>query len=69
MSSYEQFIAANEKLFKCMEDAQLESVQKMSEADQMKVCRAEGDAVAQFLKQDQVNFRSLLAARLGALKQ
>ena len=69
MSSYEQFIAANEELFKCMEDAKLESVQAMSEAEQMQVCRAEGDAVAQFLKQDQVSFRSLLDARLGALKQ
>ena len=69
MSSYEKFIAANEKLFQCMEAAKLESVQAMSEADQMKVCRAEGDAVAQFLKADQVSFRSLLDARLSALKQ
>ena len=68
MSTYERFIAANEQLFKCMEAAKLESVQAMSPADQQKVCRAEGEAVAQFLKQDQVSFRNLLDARLAALK-
>lgn len=52
MSTYEKFIAANERLFKCMEEAKLESVQSMSPADQQNVCRAEGEAVAQFLKQD-----------------
>ena len=50
MSTYENFIAANERLFKCMEEAKLESVQAMSPADQQNVCRAEGEAVAQFLK-------------------
>ena len=50
MSTYEKFIAANERLFKCMEEAKVES--SMSPADQKNVCRAEGEAVAEFLKQD-----------------
>ena len=52
MSAYENFIAANERLFKCMEEAKLESIKAMSADDQKAVCREEGEAVAQFLRQD-----------------
>ena len=67
MSTYEQFIAANERLFKCMDEAK--DVKGLSAADQAGICREEGNAVAAFLKNDQVNFRSLLDARIAALKQ
>ena len=67
MSSYEQFIAANEALFKCMESAKADKT--LSAEAQTSICRSEGDAVASFLKNDQVSFRSLLDARLSALKQ
>ena len=66
MSSYEQFIVANEALFKCMEAAKADKT--MSAEAQAQVCRSEGDAVASFLKNDQISFRSLLDARLSALK-
>ena len=44
MSSYEQFITANEALFKCMEEAKATTA--MSAVDQQAICRSEGEAVA-----------------------
>lgn len=65
-STYEQFIAANEQLFKCMDEAKADKT--LSAEAQTSVCRAEGNAVASFMKNDSVSFRSLLDARLSALK-
>lgn len=63
-STYEKFIAANHALFKCMESVSAEQVKAMSPAEQNQVCHAESQAVAHFLQNDSVNFKSLVNERL-----
>jgi hypothetical protein len=65
-SVYEKFIAANTALFKCQESVSMESWSAMSPADQDSVCKKEGDVVADFLKNDSIMFKNLIAERLAA---
>ena len=67
-SAYERFIAANETLTKCWEGVDVKKYQEMNAGTQAVQCRAEGEAVADILRQDQVSFRNLLDARISALK-
>ena len=64
-SVYEKFIAANHALFKCQEKVSVEQWNGMSAAEQDGVCKSEAAAVAEFLKNDQVNFRALIHERLA----
>jgi len=68
-STYALFIAANETLFKCMESVSNESFQAMSAADQGAVCKVEGDAVASFISNNSVTFKSLLNERIDNLSK
>jgi hypothetical protein len=68
-STYAQFIAANEALFKCMESVSNDSFQALSAADQGAVCKVEGDAVAGFINNNSVTFRSLINERLDNLSK
>ena len=68
-SVYAKFIAANEALFKCMESVSNDQFQAMSAADQGAVCKAEGDAVATFMSQNSVNFKSLLNEKIDNLSK
>ena len=67
-STYAKFIAANDALFKCMEATSADAFNGMSQGAQADLCKAEASAVAGFLQNDQVAFRSLLAERLAALQ-
>ena len=67
-STYERFIAANEALTKCWDGVEVKSYLAMDGATQAAQCRKEQQAVADMLKADQVHFRSLIDARITALK-
>ena len=67
-SAYERFIAANETLTKCWESVDVAKFQQMNAGTQAVQCRAEREAVADILRSGEVSFRSLLDARISALK-
>ena len=67
-SVYERFIAANEALFACMQSVSEADYKEMTPSAQETVCRAEGEAVAEFLRNDSIAFRNLAAERLNFLK-
>jgi hypothetical protein len=69
MSVYESFIKANHALFACYEAVPNEEFQAMSKAVQQDVCKDEKAAVATFLKEDSVHFRSLIQARIASFDQ
>lgn len=69
MSVYESFIKANHALFACYEATPNEEYQAMAKPAQQALCQDEKAAVAQFLKDDSVHFRQLIAARIASFEQ
>ena len=67
-TTYERFLEANEKLFKCFEAVPIDRYNKMAVADQDAICSTEREAVAQFLVNNQVSFRNLITERLESTK-
>jgi hypothetical protein len=67
-SVYEKFIAANHALFKCQESVSVEEWKAMKPAEQASVCKSEAQSVASFLKDDKVNFKSMLADRIANMQ-
>jgi hypothetical protein len=67
-SVYEQFIAANLALFACQESVSVKEWTAMKPAEQNAVCKSEAQAVASFLKDDKVNFKSILADRIANMQ-
>ena len=67
-SAYERFIAANEALTKCWDGVSVKDYLAMDSKTQAATCCNEQKAVADMLKADQVHFRSLIDARISALK-
>jgi len=68
-SIYEKWISANHSLFACYEKVSTEQYNALSKADQDNLCKSEQDAVAKFLKDDSINFRGLINARISALNE
>ena len=67
-SVYENWIKANNNLMACYEKTSAEQFQALSKKDQDSLCLNEQKAVSQFLKDDSVNFKSLIHARLAAIE-
>lgn len=67
-SVYERWISANHALMACYETTSVESFNALSVKDQDNLCASEQKTVATFLKDDSVNFKSILHARLAALE-
>ena len=65
---YEQFIAANHALFACMESIPEKEYVEMTPSAQEVVCRAEGERVAEFFKNDSITFKSLAEERLAFVR-
>lgn len=68
-SVYEKWISANHALMACYEKTPVEQFSSLSKQDQDSLCLNEQKAVAQFLKDDSINFRSLIQARLATMEQ
>lgn len=68
-SVYERFITANHALFACYEATPLEAFEAMNKKEQDSLCQSEQKAVAQFMKEDSINFKSLIHARLASMEQ
>lgn len=67
-SVYENWIKANHSLMACYEKTTAEQFAALSKKDQDSLCLNEQKAVSQFLKDDSINFRSLIHARLAAIE-
>jgi hypothetical protein len=68
-SVYERWIGANNALMACYEANSVETFNALSVKDQDNLCASEQKTVAAFLKDDSVNFKSILQARLAAMEQ
>lgn len=68
-SVYEKWISANHALFACYEAVPVEQYTAMPAAEQNNVCKSEQSAVAAFLKDDSINFKHLIQARLASFEQ
>jgi len=66
-TTYEKFIEANNKLFKCFESVSADKWSALSSDEQNNLCSAEREAVSQFLANNQVGFRNLIKERLEIL--
>ena len=68
-TTYERFIEANNKLFKCFESVPQDKWSKMSSEEQSSLCHTEKEAVSQFLSTNQVAFANLLKERLDIISK
>ena len=63
-TTYERFIEANNKLFKCFETVPQDKWNKMSGEEQNSLCHSEREAVQSFLVNGSVGFQNLVKERL-----
>jgi len=68
-SVYEKFISANLALMACYDKTPIDQFNALDKKDQDSLCMSEQNAVAQYLKDDSVNFKSIMQARLAAMEQ
>lgn len=66
-SVYEKWISANHTLFACYEKVSADQFNALAKADQDNLCKKEQETVAGFLKNDSVNFRSIINERISAI--
>jgi len=63
-TTFEQFITANNALTKCFEAVPFETYQGYSQAQKDGLCKAERQAVSDFLSSGKIGFANLIKERL-----
>ena len=67
-TTYELYLEANARLFKCFESVSEDQYKALSHQEQEQLCHSERQEVSTFLSNDSLRFGNLLQERLNLVK-